>query len=87
MVLAWSLALFFIPTLALALGIWSSSSKLFEVAYMLLWYLGPINKLLPLNFIGSSRETIKAGVPLYYLAGTCILLMLAALGRRRQLQT
>ncbi len=83
MVLAWSAALLFIPALALALGIWSGSSKLFETVYMLLWYLGPINKVLPLDFRRSLRETIKAGIPLDYLVVTCMLLILAALGRRR----
>jgi hypothetical protein len=29
--LAWTAGVFFIPSLALALGVWSGSSKLFEV--------------------------------------------------------
>ena len=33
--LAWGTGALFIPTLALALGVWSGSSKLFEVVYML----------------------------------------------------
>ena len=36
---------FFIPSLALASGVWSGTSKLFEILYMLIWYLGPMNKL------------------------------------------
>ena len=36
---------FFIPSLALASGVWSGTSKLFEILYMLIWYLGPLNKL------------------------------------------
>ena len=34
----------FIPTLAVALGIWSGSGKLFQMVFMLMWYLGPLNK-------------------------------------------
>jgi hypothetical protein len=31
---AWGTATLFIPSIALALGVWSSSTKLFEVVYM-----------------------------------------------------
>src|SRR5207342_3563182 len=44
-VVAWLVGAFFIPTMALALGVWSGSSKLFEVLYLLMWYLGPANRL------------------------------------------
>ena len=33
----------FIPTLALAAGVWSQSSKLFEAVYLVWWYLGPVH--------------------------------------------
>ncbi len=39
--LAWTAGALFIPTMALTLGVWSGSSKLFEVLYLFLWYLGP----------------------------------------------
>jgi hypothetical protein len=37
--LSWILSVFFVPTLALTLGVWSRGSKLFEVVYAILWYL------------------------------------------------
>ena len=40
----------FIPSLALALGVWSGSSKPFEIVYVSLWYLGPLNKVPGLDF-------------------------------------
>ena len=46
----------FIPSLALALGIWSGSRKLFEVVYMLWWYAGPINQVDTLDFMGASSN-------------------------------
>ena len=49
---AWLTAGFFIPTLALALGVWSGSRKLFEVTYVLLWYAGPVNRISPLDYMG-----------------------------------
>ena len=42
---AWAVAVLFIPTLAMALGVLSGSRKLFEVIYVFIWYVGPINNL------------------------------------------
>lgn len=79
---AWAAAVVFIPSLALALGIWSESSKLFEVVFFVWWYLGPINHQSGLDFIGmTSARTISI-----YFALAAVLLVAAVLGRKRQLQ-
>jgi hypothetical protein len=89
----------FIPAAALALGTWSGGSKLFEVVYLFLWTLGPMNQmvtalgfplvadqLLAFDYIGSTDAAISQGVPLYYAAFTILLLALALIGRKRQLR-
>lgn len=76
----------FIPSLALALGTWSSGNRMFEVLYIVLWYPGILGRVAPLDFLGASPASRNAGVPLYYLAGTLVLMALAVPGRRRQLQ-
>jgi hypothetical protein len=89
----------FIPAAALALGVWSKGSKLFEVVYLLLWTLGPMNQMmaalgfplaakqfLAFDYVGSSDAAISGGMPLYYAALTILLLVLALVGRKRQLQ-
>jgi hypothetical protein len=81
-VLAWIIGALFVPTLALALGLWSGSSKLFEVIYMLLWYMGPINKLPALDFTGFNSPDLA----LSYLVITIVLFIVAIIGRRRQLR-
>ena len=83
--LAWAVGALFIPTLALALGVWSGSSKAFEGIYAVLWYVGPVNQLTALDFMGTSDKSIAAGVPFYYLALTAILMGLAVVGRMRQI--
>jgi len=85
--LAWAVGALFIPTLALALGVWSNSSKLFEAVYVTLWYVGPMNRIAALDYLGATDESIASGVPWYYLNLTVILLGLAVVGRRRQLRT
>jgi hypothetical protein len=75
----------FIPSLALALGTWSGSGKLFEVTYLLLWYMGPMNGTIPLDYLGVTDQGIAQGIPLIYLGVSLLLLCIAILGRQRQL--
>jgi hypothetical protein len=82
---AWAVGVLFIPTLALALGVWSGSSKLFEVIYMLLWYVGPANRFAPFDYMNSSGNAPQSGTPLVFLIATVLLAAAALLGRKRQL--
>ncbi|MCI0405917.1 MAG: ABC transporter permease [candidate division Zixibacteria bacterium] len=85
-VFAWVSGAVFIPSLALALGSWSGTSKLFEAVYTAIWYIGPINKIPALDYIGATRESITSGMPAVFLLVSAILLGLAVIGRKRQLQ-
>jgi hypothetical protein len=75
-------AVLFIPSLALALGVWSKSSKPFEIVYITLWYLGPLNKTPGLDFMGAN----SAGYPEFYIPLSIALVTLAFLGRARQVR-
>jgi hypothetical protein len=83
--LAWMAGALFIPTMALALGVWSGSSKLFEVLYLFLWYLGPANHLGYIDFMGVTGPLLPSGTPLLFLSITAALSIMAIAGRRRQL--
>jgi hypothetical protein len=89
----------FIPAAALTLGTWSGGSKFFEVVYLGLWTLGPMNQMaaalgfplvadqfLAFDYLGLSDAAMSAGMPLYYAVFTILLLVLALIGRKRQLQ-
>jgi hypothetical protein len=82
---AWLVGALFIPTLALALGVWSGSSKPFEAIYLVLWYIGPLQKTPVLDFMGAVPKAVEEGVPLAVLAATALLGAAAVAGRRRQL--
>lgn len=84
-ILAWVSGVLFIPSLSLALGIWFSSSKLFEVIYTFLWYAGPMNGMPALDFVGASGKTTSVVIPLVYLCCSAVLCGLAIFGRRRQI--
>ena len=75
----------FIPSLALALGVLTGSSKAFEILYLTLWYLGPLNRTPDIDFLGASPQAFAAGAPLRFLIATVVLFAVALLGRRRQI--
>ncbi len=72
----------FIPSLALALGVWSGTSKPFEIVYLTLWYLGPMNNVPNLDFIGARSN----GHPQIFIPLALALIVFAFFGRSRQLQ-
>jgi hypothetical protein len=82
---AWAVGALFIPTLALTLGLWSGSSKLFEVLYLVIWYIGPMNQVPAMDYSGATTAGLASGMPLVFLGATALLLAAAVVGRRRQL--
>jgi len=74
----WVGAVIFIPTLALTLGVFSSGSRVFEVVYVIWWYLGPLQKSAGMDF--------TAGAPQVYLLAAAGLLLLSAYWRGRQVR-
>ncbi len=78
----WFVGALFIPSLALAPGVWSGNNKLFAVLYVVWWYLGPMNHVVELDFIG----TTGASPSLIYLVLSVVLFASAFVGRKRQIQ-
>jgi hypothetical protein len=74
----WVGAVIFIPSLALALGVFSSGSRVFEVIYLILWYMGPFQKMPRMDFI--------TGAPQVYLLAAVGLLLLSVYWRGRQVR-
>jgi len=64
-----------------ALGIWSNSSKLFEVFYVSLWYL-IINGVTAVDYLGANSD----GNVGFFIPLSLALIVIAAVGRARQIQ-
>jgi hypothetical protein len=79
---AWATAALFVPSLALALGIWSGSSKFFEGLYTIWWYMGPLHHTPGLDFIGVTPQSTSTA---WYLATAAALLAASYFGRRVRL--
>ena len=85
--LPWIAGAAFLPSLALALGVWSGTSKPFEGILTAMWYIGPINRVSGIDYTGSSNgpETMHY-VVVYLLTATALLVAAAAL-RSRQIRS
>jgi hypothetical protein len=68
---AWLAGAVFIPTLALALGVWTGGSKAFEAIYIIWWYMGPAHHIPGIDFMGT---TAASSTPVPYLIATVFLL-------------
>jgi len=79
--LIWFSAALFIPTLALALGIWSNSSKLFEIVHVSIWYLA-MNRIDTVDYFGANSN----GNIGFFIPFSLVLIVYALIGRTRHLQ-
>jgi hypothetical protein len=75
----------FIPSLALALGVWSGTSKTFEAIYVAFWYLGPAHHTPSIDFMATTDKAAAAGTPVAFAIAAAVLFMLAIGGRWRQI--
>lgn len=77
---AWFAGALFIPSLALALGVWTGGSKAFEALYIVWWYIGPAHQMPGLDFMGT---TPLSSSPMLY-GSMALALIATAYWRRRQ---
>lgn len=73
----------FVPSLALACGVWSGNGRLFQIIYLLWWFSGAVGNTW-LDFMAFRAEPAAAGVTVLYLLLAGVLLM-TAVWREKQL--
>ncbi|HPH97721.1 MAG TPA: hypothetical protein PKW33_15850 [Anaerolineaceae bacterium] len=73
-----------IPAAALAAGEWSGTSRVFEVVYLLAWYIGVANAAPELDFMGVTARAVVRQAPALLAGLAWGLVLLALLGRKRQ---
>jgi len=71
----------FVPSLALASGVWSRSGRVFELVYLVLWYVGPLNAVAQLDFAGATTGGLQMRTPLAFGAIGAMALVAAVLKR------
>jgi len=82
-VAGWLVGALFVPALALALGSLTGGRKTFEIVYVVLWYVGPLNGAAVADFTGASGPGSTPG----FAIATCALVALAAWRRARRIAT
>jgi ABC-type Na+ efflux pump permease subunit len=74
-----------IPSLSLALGVWTRSSRAFEAAFTVLWYVGPMSHTPGVDFTGSANGNDTLRFAFVYLTLAVFLFGAAIPGRKRML--
>ncbi|KZN24611.1 hypothetical protein A4G99_09640 [Haladaptatus sp. R4] len=74
------------PSLASAAGGWSRTSTLFELSYLALWYVGPLNGGSLLDFIGVTTDSVAMGVPFAFIGVSAVLFGLALFRRKLEIE-
>jgi hypothetical protein len=82
----WLAGAIFLPSLALALGVWSGTGKPFEGLLTALWYVGPMNHSRGVDFTGTGSGAEANYYALVYFALSAVLVAAAVVGRTRQLR-
>ena len=71
------IAISFSVSLAYFCGAFTGTKRMFEILYTAIWYIGPIQAALYLDFFGvNSAASWQAGIPYYFAAISIVLLML-----------
>ena len=81
----WLAGVAFVPAFALACGVLTGNSRLFEGLYMALWYVAALNHVPALDFTGAMAAQTGPGVAAAYALATLALLAVAWAARREQL--
>lgn len=79
----WFAGAVFVSGLALAMGEWTGNAKLFEVALLFLWYVGPMHQIASLDYTGVTAPRAPVVTATYGAIGA-VGVVLAWMGRRRE---
>jgi hypothetical protein len=85
MVFGLAASLLAIPALALATGAWTGSGRLFELLYLIAWYVGPWQHVALLDYAATTPAASAAHFPGAVVLVAAILVAIAVVGRARQL--
>lgn len=77
--IAYVIGILFIVTLAITLGYFAKSRRVFESIYLLLWYMGPVNQIPYLDFTGLSMNHSLQ----YFILSLCLMSSVVILQKKR----
>jgi len=75
-----------VPSVSLVLGTFTGSKKLFEVTYLMIWYVGSIDQLTALDLLGTVDASITAAKFVVLILMAAGSLVAAFIARQRQVR-
>jgi hypothetical protein len=85
--LPWVAGAALLPSMALALGVFSGTSKPFEAILTAMWYIGPMNRVSGIDYTGSSNGAASMHFAVEYIVIAVVLLVATAALRARQIRS
>jgi hypothetical protein len=85
--LPWIAGAALLPSMALALGVFSGTSKPFEGILTAMWYIGPMNRVSGIDYTGASNGPAATHYVVEYLVLSVVLVAAAAVLRSRQIRS
>jgi hypothetical protein len=73
--------------MALALGVFSGTSKPFEAILTAMWYIGPMNRVSGIDYTGSSNGAAAMHYAVEYFVIAAVLVVATAALRARQIRS
>ncbi len=86
LLLSFLIGAMFVSSLALALGVWTNGRRLFEVLYLLLWYISIQDGATAFDYRGASMSAYESGYYLFYVSAAIACTFLFIIGRQKQLR-
>ena len=74
-----------VPSAALAFGTWTGSGRTFEAVYTIAWYIGPMQHVPEIDYLGVSPTAVAAGTAPVMAVAAVVFAVAAYVGRRRQI--
>ena len=84
--IAWLVGGYFIAAFAIMSGTLSHSSKLFEFLYVLIWYIGPINQVPWLDYLGAVPSAIEMNIWAIFLAISAFFTLISFIAKKHDIQ-
>lgn len=69
------MGIFFVNALGMFIGNVAKNSTAFEIIYTILWYVGMLNGLTSLDFLGLTKTAVSAHIPIMFFAVGIVILI------------
>lgn len=82
-----SVGIFFVNTLGMFIGNVAKNSTTFEMIYTILWYVGMLNGLTSLDFLGLTKTAVSTHSPIMFFAVGIVILIASIIIKNNRINT